>query len=233
MQPSERNRELNKARYDALSIPGYVIKERILPTEHGPFVPQCVFCKAHDMLRKARKHKSGGYKSTLDRWHDDDKYRNSLSDIGWTEEQIIQHDAIALEDHSYVATWQERSRKKSWNISFNAEGFQGPLNQRSDFIEAKQKCKRLYDEHTAITGDVNKPIPLGQQVRQRLDQQFEGLEECDYRLEPRTGWRYYPSSKTTHSSSSSHWQPSSDWKSTWSWDSCQTSCWTEQYFFLL
>ena len=126
---------------------------------HGPSVPQCVFCKAHDMLRKARKHKSGGYKSTLDRWHDDDKYRNSLSDIGWTEEQIIQHDAIALEDHSYVATWQERSRKKSWNISFNAEGFQGPLNQRSDFIEAKQKCKRLYDEHTAITGDVKQTYP--------------------------------------------------------------------------
>ena len=39
--------------------------------------------------------------------------------------------------------------------------------------------------------DGNKPIPLGQQVKQRLDQQFEGLEEHDYRLEGRTGWRYY------------------------------------------
>ena len=54
--------------------------------------------KAHDMLRAARKHKRGGYKSM------------SLSDIGWTEEQIIPYDAIALEDHSYVATWQERRR---------------------------------------------------------------------------------------------------------------------------
>ena len=68
---------------------------------------QWVCNKAHDMLRKARKHKSGGYKSFLDRWHDDDKYRKSLSDIGWTGEQIIQYDAIAVEDHSYVATWQE------------------------------------------------------------------------------------------------------------------------------
>ena len=41
-----------------------------------------------------------------------------------------------------------------------------------------------------ITGDGNKPIPLAQQVRQRLDQQFEGLEEYGYRLEPRTGWRF-------------------------------------------
>ena len=67
--------------------------------------------------------------------------------------------------------------------NLNAEGIQGPLNQRSDFIEAKQKCKRLYDEHTAITRDGNKPIPPGQQDRLRLDQQFEGLEEYDYRLE--------------------------------------------------
>ena len=84
MQPSERNRQLNKARYDVLSIPGYVIKKN--PTHgarRGPSVRQTKHHKAHDILRKARKHKSGG------RWHDDDKYRKSLSDIGWTEEQII------------------------------------------------------------------------------------------------------------------------------------------------
>ena len=68
----------------------------------------------------------------------------------------------------------------------------------------------MYGKQTAITGDGNKLILLGQQVRQRLDQQFEGLEEYDYLLEARTGWRYYPSSRTTHSSSSSHWQPSSN-----------------------
>ena len=133
-------------------------------------------------------------KTILERWYDDDKYRKSLSDIGWTEEQIIQYDASALEDHSNVATWQERSRNaKSWTISLNKAGIQGPMNKRSDFIEAKHKCKRLYDEHREITGEGNKPIPPAQQVRQRLGQQFEGLEENDCRLEPRTGWRFYPS----------------------------------------
>ena len=78
----------------------------------------------------------------------------SFSDVGWAEEQIIQYDEIALEDHSYVATWQERSQnEKFWNVSLNAEGIQGPLNQRSDCIEAKQTCKRLYHEYTAITGE--------------------------------------------------------------------------------
>ena len=52
------------------------------------------------MLRKARKHKSG------------DKYRKSLSDIVWAEEQIMQYDKIALEDHSFVLTLQERSRNE-------------------------------------------------------------------------------------------------------------------------
>ena len=192
MQPTRRNRQLNKARYDVLSIPGCVIKKNP-PTHgarHGTSMRQCVYHKAHDMLRKARKHKSGGHKTILDRWHTDDKYSKSLSEIGWTEEQIIQDDEFALQDHSYVATWQERSRnEKSWKISLNAEGIQGPLNQRSDFKVAKETMKRLYDEHAAITRGGDKPVPPGQQVRQRLGQKFEGFEEYNYRLEARAGWR--------------------------------------------
>ena len=133
-------------------------------------------------------------------------------------------------DHSYTATREERIRhEKSWKLSLNAEGVQGPLNLRSAIKEAKQTCKRLYQEHTAITGSGNKPIPPEQQVRQRRDQQFEGLEEHAYRLGASTGWRYYPSS-TTHSSSSSssRWQPSSDVWSPWNWDSWKSSSWSEQ-----
>ena len=51
-------------------------------------------------------------------------------------------------------------------------------------------------------------------------------------LELCTGWRFYRSSKTTHSSSSSHWQPSSEWKSTWSWDSRQTFPGLDSMFLL-
>ena len=153
MQPSERNRQLNKERYDVLSIPGYVIKKN--PTHgarHGPSMRQYMYHKTHAMLKKASKHKHG-YKNILDRWNTADKYRKSVSDTGWTEEQIIRYDEIALEDHCYVATQQERSRnEKSWKLSLNAEGIQGPLNQRSGFKEAKKTCKRLYHEYTAITG---------------------------------------------------------------------------------
>ena len=89
MQPSERNRQLNKVRYEVLSITGYVITKN--PT-HGarqrPTMRQCMYYNANVMLKEARKHKNG-YKNILDRWNKDDKYRKSLSDIGWNEESII------------------------------------------------------------------------------------------------------------------------------------------------
>ena len=79
---------MNKARYDVLSIltPG---------ARHVPSVRQYMCYKAHEMLKKAHKHKKW---NIMERWHDDDKYLMSLSDIVWTEEQIIQYVEIALED---------------------------------------------------------------------------------------------------------------------------------------
>ena len=80
------------------------------------------------MLRKARRHKSGGNKTILDRWHNGDKYRKSLSDIGWTEELIIEYDEIALQDHSYGATWQERSRnEKAWKNFFECRRYSSAI----------------------------------------------------------------------------------------------------------
>ena len=50
---------------------------------------ECMYSKAHDMLRKARKHKSGGHETILERWNYDDRYHKSLSDVGWTEEGVL------------------------------------------------------------------------------------------------------------------------------------------------
>ena len=152
---TERNRQMNKERFNVLSIPGLVIKKN--PSHgarHGPSVRQTMYFKAHDVLRKGSNPINDTCKTILERWYKDDKYRKSLSDIGWTEEQIKQYDALASEDHSYVASPEERSHdKKSWKFSLNREGMQGPLNQRPDFFDAKHKCKILYEEHTARTGE--------------------------------------------------------------------------------
>ena len=194
MLPSERNRQLNKARYDVLSIPDYVIEKN--PTHggrHGPTMRQHMHNKAHEMLNKAQKHK---YQTLLGKWYDDDKIP-----------QVFVYNLLEL--------------------SKNAEGVQGPLNQRSVFKDAKQTSKRLYHDYTVITG------PPEHQVPPMRDQQFEGHDENEFWLDASTRWRYCPSS-TTHSSSSSssRWQPGSDLWSTWNWDSWKSSSWNEKCIFL-
>ena len=82
--------------------------------------------------------------------------------------------------------------------SLNAEGANGPVDQREDFKDAKETCKRLYHEHTAFTGCGNTPIPPQQQVRQIPNQQFESHEEYSHRLDS-SGWTYYAPA-TIHSS---------------------------------
>ena len=110
-----------------------------------------MYNKAKDMLQKARQPKHGGYKTILERWHKDDNYRKYLSEIEWTAEQIIQYDELALEDHNYIATKEERTRnEKSWVLKLNEERVQGLMNQRPDFVEAKREMKRLHDERVKV-----------------------------------------------------------------------------------
>ena len=68
------------------------------------------------MLQKARQPKHGENKSMLERWHKDEQYRKSLSEIGWTEEQIFEYDNIALEDH---ASQQDLKELKLQNIGYS------------------------------------------------------------------------------------------------------------------
>ena len=105
-----------------------------------------MYYKAKEMLQKARQPKHGGCKTNLERWHNDDQHRKSLSNNGWTEEKFIQHDDLALEDHSYIATTEERTRNREKLVLQLNKGVQGPMNQHPDFVEAKRELKRLHDE---------------------------------------------------------------------------------------
>ena len=230
LKPSQKTKQFDKKNCKALSIPGYVIKKNLTASER-----QRMHYKAKDMLQKARQPKHGCYKTILERWHKDDKYRKSLSDIGWTEEQVIQYDERALEDHSYIATRGERDRnEKSWVLKLNKKGAQGPSNPRPDIVETKREMKRLHDEHVKETSEGNTPIHLVQRSRQRRSHQFEGLQEYNYKVDPRTGWMSYPSKSQgnlrhpTSSSSSTQWEQHDDWKSNKSWNYWRSSSWTQQ-----
>ena len=99
-------------------------------------------------------------------------------------------DRIALANHKYTPTRTERIRhSEHWILKLNQDGPQQPISQRPDFAQAKRECKRLHDEHTANQQE-HRSILRSQQVRQRKEQQFEGIEEYDYAVDPRTGWRF-------------------------------------------
>ena len=162
------------------------------------------------MLQKARQPKHGGYKNILERWHNDDKYREFLSKIGWAEDQIIQHDELALEDHSYIARRRERDRnEKSWVLKLHKESAQGPMNQRPGFVAAKREMERLHDEH--VKEEEIHPFIL------YIDQDSEGANNSKdlkntSQIDVQTRWTTYPSKSQgdlsrnpTHSSSSTQW----------------------------
>ena len=89
-------------------------------------------------------------------------------------------DRIALEIQKYTATSAERIRHaEHWILKLNQDGPQQPLRQRPDFAQGKRECKRSHDEYMARTQQECRTIPRSQQVRQRKEQQFEGIEEYD------------------------------------------------------
>ena len=98
----------------------------------------------------------------------------------------MQYYRIALEKHIYVATRAERiQNSKYWILTINEEGgTQQSLDQRPDFAQAKRESKRLHDEHLARTQEEYRAILRSQQVRQRKEQQFEGVEEYDCAVDP-------------------------------------------------
>ena len=182
-------------------------------------MPQNLYHKARDMLRKAQKKQCSTF---LERWYEDGFYLGSLSKLGWNEENIMEYDKIALEDHSYTA-------ENSCKLSLNAEGAHGPMDQRDVFKDAQEMCERPYRANTAITGCGNTPIRPQQQVRQRPNQQFEGhTKNVRLDLIHLDGNIMFPP-QCIRPSSSSRWQPS-NWWSTWNWDSWDSSSWSEQFF---
>ena len=178
-------------------------------------------------LHKASQKKHGGHSSILARWLRDERYRKSLSDNGWNESDIMLLDRIALKNQIYVATRAERIRhSEHWILKLHQDGPQQPLNQRPDFAHAKRECKILHDESLARTQQEYRTILRSQQVRQRKEQAFEGIEEYDYAVGPRTGWRFYKPARGNLSpssrSSSSTNRDSNTW-TTRSWNSWHSS----------
>ena len=163
MQPTEKNRQFNKDRFDMLSLPGYVRKKN---QSRGPIIASNNVSEGTRYVEKSQTSKEWSLPNILERWYKDAKYRADLPEHGWTEEQIRQYGALALEDQSYEATPGEKRRwEKNGRIVLNKEGKQGSMKQRPDFREAKQVHRQLYKEHAESTGEGIDPIHPAHQAR--------------------------------------------------------------------
>ena len=93
-------------------------------------------------------------------------------------------------------------------------------------LKRKRECKRWHDEHLART------ILRSQQIRQRKGQQFEGIEEFDYAIDPKTGRMFYKESRRNlpTASSSSSKSDQTHWKTS-NWNSQHSSRSDELWFF--
>ena len=169
MQPTERNRQLNKARYDVLSITGYVIKKN--PTHgarHGTSMRQRMYYKAPEMLKKARKHKNGGYENILDRWHKRWQIPQVFVRywVGWGTDHRIRWNRIRrpfLRGYTFVCGYMagRKSERTSLEKFFECRRYSRANVSAQWLYRSEANCKRLYHEHTAITGSGNKPISPG------------------------------------------------------------------------
>ena len=130
---------------------------------HGPTERQRTYDKVHDMLRKTQDKR---HNTISERFQIDPRCRDSLSNIGWDENTCTAYDKIARKDHSHDATRGERNRNEnSWRLALNAEGANGPLDQRDENEEAKKTCNKLYKECAATARRGNTTIHLQEQTQ--------------------------------------------------------------------
>ena len=159
MSPTEDTRRLTKEKFDALTIPYFVIKKG---TRHGALCgkteAQREYRQAKDSSKKAIKN---NYSSIVHRFQQQDTHPGSQQAIVWDEDICRRLDKIASEDNSYIATWCERQRDENhWKLAINAQGRNCLLKVRTDYDKKmiKRPILQLYPAIKLVNdhfGEVN------------------------------------------------------------------------------
>ena len=111
----------------------------------------------------ARYVMKNNYDSILLRFQQSETYKESQQAIGWDEDTCRRLGKIASEDHSYIATWEERRRyENNWKLSLNTQGRASIMKARSDYSDVVITIRdlRQKDDQKA-----DRPLPPSQQIR--------------------------------------------------------------------
>ena len=217
--PTKFTRKKKRKRFDALTIPNIVIKKGgSHGARHGKS-EQREYHQAKQCLSKARKK----IDSIFQCFQQCETYKNSQMRRGWDEDLCKRSDRVAQEDHSYIATWEERQRyEKGWKLCWETQGPVGPMQSRPDYPEAVRRFREIIREAEEVGYDINPAIRPRLQVRQRPGQQFQYSGKPDaWTVDPVTGWVWRSSSESSSWTawwrwpSPTSWWSSTDWKEYW------------------
>ena len=115
-----------------------------------------MYHKVKEMLQKARQPKHGGFKKPL--WKDGTRMSNTANlcqKLGGLKSTSSSTTIVHWKTTPFCNTKGKGSQRENWVLSLNKEGVQGPMNQRPDFAEAKQKFKKCIDEYVKETSEAN------------------------------------------------------------------------------
>ena len=106
--------KLNQERFDALSISNWIIKKKsVHGARHGKSEEQVYYHQSFNIWKRCRtKTDEAGdfYTGILDRFPEDARYREAQQGWGWTEAKCKEMDALAQEDHTFLAAKEELER---------------------------------------------------------------------------------------------------------------------------
>ena len=197
---SMRRLASTQSKHDRTNQSSFCSVENSILSYHSNPVKRGKKVKAMDARRGATKN-SRKFTSILDRWQNDEIYRASELEHGWTEEYVKYLDNISQIDISYEALYKLRNRDENTlfmrGVDSNKQA--GPLCQRPD-------CKPSANARVSTQREQGKGvphIPMHLRTRQRdtldpaVQQQFQWFSFI---------WKTYFSS-----SSSSTWTESPKW----------------------
>ena len=138
MKSSKSPTVFEQNNYDVTSIPGFVItKKSSRGPKHCVSERQVMFCKAKQMLKKARQGKHGNHPTILSRWYEQEGYRKVIGGAQcWRKGSHAFPIASLLKD----TTFQIRELN-GWILHLNVDGRQKPLRQRPEFAVALKQCR--------------------------------------------------------------------------------------------
>ena len=184
----------NEGRFDTLSIPNCVIKNR--PTHgarHGNTEERRIHHMAYNAWKRCRKKKKRWYIGSLS----EQSKAQSITSGTWVDRRVVCETRRTCAGGPIIHVNSQRTPTPRINLDSSSQQFgqNGPMSERPGYAEAVRIRNRLCKKSGEATGRIHP----SQQRRQRSHNPCLETSQGSARLDRKTGWEWYsnPSPWTT------------------------------------